>query len=337
MRQRIRVHCPVLAGWILALSSFPSYGVAIAPGSILATVNDTLLELAPDGTTLQSFAVPYPGGDSPVAEIPRGVQVAQDGSVLVFNGTFAPYLSRLDPVTGAWSHATVPDWYIANSGALGAVASMDGYAFVANDSAQARAFRFALPSLGEAGQISADSTGLPVSTWTDWTAGLDGNLYALEGEGGTRVFVYDPLTLAFQRTIDLSSTVGSNDARAIAVNQAGDIFLADFTSHELYRLSATGQVLDSTNYCFQLPGIFLPGCDPVDIAVSADGRLVVGYRFGDLVITDETFSNPHLVQVGETTQNVHVAIAPVPLPSVGWLLAPAFGLVGWLRRRMPGG
>jgi probable HAF family extracellular repeat protein len=51
-------------------------------------------------------------------------------------------------------------------------------------------------------------------------------------------------------------------------------------------------------------------------AVSADGRWIAGWGYNALGQEEAFLAD----------------IAPVPLPAVGWLLAPAFGLIGWLRR-----
>jgi len=87
--------------------------------NLLVTVSDTLREYT-TGTLVQSFTVPR--GPAPADGPARDVIVGPAGQAHVYNGTFNPYLSTLDPVTGTWSHVTHAGWDTVNNVSYGGVA-----------------------------------------------------------------------------------------------------------------------------------------------------------------------------------------------------------------------
>src|SRR5687768_14867882 len=87
----------------------------LAPaGNILVSTNglstQLLQEYTPSGTLVQSQDIPAGG----VAEDARDLVADSTGSILLYNGTFDPYLSTLS-TSGTWSHQTYSGWSTVNT------------------------------------------------------------------------------------------------------------------------------------------------------------------------------------------------------------------------------
>jgi hypothetical protein len=249
------------------------------------THQDTLSEYTPANTLVQSFNIP---NLEPTTGEARDVTVGTDGHAYVYNGTFSPHLSGLDPVQGTWSEATYPGWSTVANVSYGGVGHYQQYVF-ATDMNTAGA-----PEEGIVRFNTADGTAQRFADTQQYialTVGLDGKLYGLVG---SQIDVYDPTTLAPVRSVSLLGVVP--DARGIAVNAAGDIFLSDWGGY-VYHLNPSGQVVASFNT--NPLNLGLPGAinDLYDIDDTTDGQLIVGTRFGDLIHTDEGLAHPSAVHL----------------------------------------
>jgi hypothetical protein len=259
---------------------------AFDPADLIVVTQNTLREYTPTAVLAQSFDIPYPGTGAP--EQARGVTVGQDGKAFVYNGTFNPYLSSLDPVAEAWSHTTYPGWRTANNASYGGVGRYQQYVFASSTSTagapEAGIIRFNL----------ADGTAQRFADTTDYislTVGLDGNVYALAGP--SQIDVYDPNTLSLLRTVRASA---SPDPRGVAVDANGDIFTSDWNGY-VYHFDASGGLvgsLDTNPLNIGLPGAIN---NLINLDVASDGRLIVGTRFGDLIQTTEAFDQPNAFHI----------------------------------------
>ncbi len=296
----------------LALPQMSAASV-ITPGNLLISSREVLYEYTTAGVQVQSFDVPYPGWP-PVIESARDIVQAESGDVYVYNGTFDPYLSSLDPGSESWNHRTFSGWSTVNNGTYGGIAVTDNHAFVTDmgtfgdggaDNAQG-VVRF---DLDGANPLRFATDVEPI----DLTLGLDGLLYVLHpggSPGGRFVEVFDPATLAFIKQINLAGIFGHTEHRAIAVDSHGDLFIADLDG-EVHHVSATGVLLDTIN----------PECDwigrPIhcqfyDIDISHSGMLALGTRFGEVFLTDTRFSSVSTFDVGR--RGVFVAFS-IPEPN----------------------
>lgn len=280
--------CPRCTLFLVLILSFPFApgGASAAPfeeGNIVVSTQGFLHEYTPGGELLQSIPIPYPGG--PPAEGARDATVIHPGLVSVYNGTFDPFLSTCDTETETWSHRTHPGWSTANNLSYGGIAAAGHFVFVTDQSTygnggtdQARGVvRFDMES---AAAVRFAENIDPI----DLNMGLDGLLYCLYPGGspeGRYVDVYDPETMAFVRTIDFSAIFGHTGHRSVAVNAAGEIFVADWDG-DLTKLDGAGNVLLEANLC-----TISTGCNLVDVDVSTEGLVVVGERFGGVTVTDE--------------------------------------------------
>jgi hypothetical protein len=300
--------------------------IAIAPVDVLAGIfvdgsGSTIREYTPAGALVRSIQVPFGGGDASEA---RGVTVDAAGRIHVFNGTFQPYLSTLDPATGTWTHRTHPGWNLdINNGSYGGIASLGNYVFA--------------PDMGPTGTSNstegiirfniADNTSQRFAQggfeFINVSMGQDGILYALGTGGateGVRVRGYDPDTLALVRDVNLRGAT----VRGIVVDAAGAIYGGSWGSN-VYKFGADGQILDT----LQVGGNFS------DIDLRRDGTIVVGDWTGSVVYTDTSLDRFTRVSAG-TFDSEFVAFtdpSPVPEPSSFAIGVVVAGWVGLRRRR----
>lgn len=266
---------------------------ALTSGNVIVSTNEVLHEYTTDGVLVQSIEIPYPGPGS-ATESARDVAVDPRGRAYVYNGTFDPYLSVLLRGGESWWHGSLPGWNTINNGTYGGIAVTRRHVFLTD-------MRLSGEDATLQGMVRVD---IQNGTWErfaqdiepiDLNLGLDDKLYALYpggSPGGRMIDVYHPATLAYERTIDLTATLGFTAHRSIAVNAEGEIFLADWDS-ELQRLDENGNLLDVINLNSAVGSFNL-----YDVDVSAEGVVVVGDRFGSVVVTDESFSAPTAFDVG---------------------------------------
>ncbi len=281
---------------VFCLIPFYAWGDLLGEGNILVSTRDVLYEYTESGTLVQSYAIP-PGPITRATEYARDIVSTSPGEVMIYNGTFDPYLTTLDISADSWSHETYQGWSTVNNGTYGGIAASENYVFVTDMSTYgdggvdlaAGVIRFG--RLDGTAQRFANNR-QPI----DLTLGLDGLLYVLDGQ---YIDVFDPETLSFIRTIRVAG------CRAIAVNENGEVFTASWGG-DLQKLDSTGNILIETNVC----GIAAT-CSLYDIDVSHDGRVVIGDRFGGVTITDENFSGFSRFNVG--TRGTFVAFVPFGL------------------------
>lgn len=254
---------------------------------------------------------PIPAGNA-TAEKARDLLLADDGQVHIFNGTNQPSLSSLDPVSGSWSHLTMPGWSTFSHSSYGGIGRHESFVFVTD--------MWGGGSAAPKGIVRFDlDTGSSVRfdnwySYTDLTVGQDGLLYA---QSHRTIRVYDPDTLALQRTVQLPFSINGQSQvyRGIAVNDSGDIFAASW-KEQVHQFDANGNVQQS---------ITVPEPEPffgsfTDIDLSSDGELALGTSWGWVVRMSDTFTNVSMFDTGSSS--VFVAFGessstPAPSVSVG--------------------
>jgi uncharacterized protein (DUF2141 family) len=281
---------------------------AFDPLNLLVATNNTLREYTTAGALVQSFDVPYPGG-RPVTESARDATVGQDGQAYVYNGTFSPYLSALNPVAGTWTHTTYPGWSTVNNGSYGGVGRYQQYVFASD------MFTAGAPERGIIRFNTADGTAQRFADTIDFTyltVGLDGQVYGLTGY---QVEIYNPNTLALVGTVTLPDYP---DARGVAVDESGYIFTSDWDGY-VHQYDASGHLINSFNT--NPLNTILPGAinNLMNLDVSATGKLVIGTRFGDVIQTNESFADPTVFHTNtDASHDVFVVfVNPNPGPTTG--------------------
>ena len=218
---------------------------AVRAGDLLVTTDfstspgTTLYEYTPGGTKVQSWAIPFPGGNRKSVEDLRDIVVGPTGNVDIFNGTFTPYLTTLNPVTGAYTNDAGVGFSVAGNTSYGGVAAYGTFVFVpdqnTNGSPDVGVVRFDL-STGTSQRV------LSAREYEKVAIGGDGLLYALTGNerpGVGGVEVYDPTTMALLRTVTFAQ-----DIRAATADASGDIFAAGWEG-SVYEFDRAGNPLNS--------------------------------------------------------------------------------------------
>ncbi|MDG1894843.1 MAG: right-handed parallel beta-helix repeat-containing protein [Fuerstiella sp.] len=210
---------------------------AVNTANLLVTQNDALFEFNADRQIVQSSVIPYPGGRD-ATNVARDVTIAADGTVHVYNGSVAPYLSTLDPATSftTYTHDAHSEWNTTDIVEGGGAAAYENYVFVSDTG-----------SSNAGGLIRFDTTTgdslrfeSGVSTYVDVNVGLDGLLYALNAysASGSRVDVFDITTLQKISTVQLNaryvSVAADSDGRIYAGNVSGTIVRYGTSDFELW-------------------------------------------------------------------------------------------------------
>ncbi len=319
----------LIASWAAQTASATSFEaghilVIRRDGSVSTTW--ALTEYTSTGTLIQKIAVPYPTGPYPATERPRGMALAPDGRLAIFNGTFDPSLSIFDPSGGAWTHSTHPEWDMANIGSDGDVAAVAGALFAPDmetfGGSASGVIRFD-PASGSSARFG------DAFEYRDISASLDGLLYAMRATGDSgNIDVYDPTTTDLLRTITLQSPDVFDEIRGFAVDAFGDIFGVHH-SGTVNHYGPDGALLDSSQRLLTASqGAIYAELADIDIAL--DGTIVLGSRFGDVFVGDRSLDSFTGFSVG----NDNTFVQLVPEPSTGLLvIAGLLGLAGWRRRR----
>jgi hypothetical protein len=236
--------------------------------------NNRIIEFTPTGAEVRQYQVPYgTGGAHPTTEYVRDVIVDSNDDIQIYNGTFDPFLSTLDPDASTYQHHTASGWSTVNNVSYGGIGVFEEFVFV-TDMATAGAPEQGIVRFDSANGYSAQRFATNAE-YIDLTVGLDGLLYGLWDNEQT-VDVYDPTSLALQRTFRLGVP-----NRALAVNETGEIFTASWNGN-IYRLNSNGVPLNS---------VASGTSNLTDIDVHSNGDLVVGSRFSRVILTDESLTS----------------------------------------------
>ena len=272
--------CLVLLASFLAGRLDVVQAAPLTQGNIL--IDDTvsfgeegrLREFTASGDLIQTFLFPSSGG----TETPRDIAIDRNGNVEIYNGTFRPFLTALQPATGnVIKNTSFPGWSTANNGTYGGTAAFGDFVFVTDT------FTFGGEPNGIIRFNVIDFSGERFSSGTDYiqlTIGENGLLYGQSpagSPGGFQLDVFDPTTLAFLRRINLGL-----DLRSIAVDTTGNIFAVDLQNPRIFEFDANGNLLRA---------VVSPLSRFNDIDIDADGRIVASTSFGSgILLTDRSLS-----------------------------------------------
>lgn len=298
-----------------AADSEIDYGV-FHPGKILITNSPAvggppqLLEYTPFGELVQQYDLPMhePGGA-------RDLTTDALGNVRVFNGTFAPRLTTFDSRAGGFvdDDVTFAGWSTANVPTLGGIAAYRNYLYATDTKTQNDArtdqgiVRYNLAT-GTFERFHSAQGGI-----IDLTIGLDGLLYTLGPAGssiGTVVRQYHPVTMELLKTIALPS-----NHRAIAVDSDGDIFAAN-PDIQRYRVDSNLNRAVAEGAPLSDRGLG----EASDIDLDADGRLLVSFTNGYVLLTDREFTGVFsFLTRASDGMNFAAFVSPSrPLPAARW-------------------
>ena len=314
-----------LARTLLLLVLFGPHAAALAviftPGNIIVhnadSGQDDLFEYTPAGVFVQQVpVVPRMGGSD--------LAIDRDGRVNINN---SPTLNIYSPATNSFSTRTFAGWSTVGNLTYGGIAAFDRYVYAAdmNNSGS---------DAGLQGVIRFDLDGGPTTRFAtttdplDLNIGLDGLLYTLSrgngfNGGGSRVDVFNPISMAFIRGFDLPE-----EHRGIAVDFDGHIFTAQRDNvSRVNHFSPTGVLIDS---------IADPGVGGfADIDINRKGDIVIASHGGTLLVTSKALDS--IISFPTRTSNFFNMAswipAPIPEPSAITLLAAGTAILAGLNRQ----
>jgi hypothetical protein len=260
------------------------------PNDLLVVWTNTLYEYTTSGSVVQSIAVPYPGG-RPGTENVRGVVNGPGGQAYVFNGTFNPYMSWVDPTSGVWNNTTYAGWNVAGNISYGEIGVYKQYIFAPDMNAASG------PQIGIVRFDTSTGTATRFASTLEYSAltvGLDGNVYAI---GSFNIDEYDPVTTNLIRHIHVENI--STDPRGLAVDASGNIFTSDWGG-SVYEFDPNANLLNSLN---------LHDGNLIDMDVAAGGQIVVGAWSGDVLLTTEALTSVSKFQANSSSSQTYVAFA----------------------------
>jgi len=316
-------YCLVLLTSFLVVGLEVVQAAPLTPGNIL--IDDTLpfggdnrvREFTPSGDLVQTFLFPSRGG----SESPRDLAVDRNGNVEIYNGTFSPVLTTLQPATGdVIKNTSFAGWSTAAITHYGGTAAFGDFVFVTDT------FTFGGEPNGIIRFNLNDFSGVRFASGTDYiqlAIGENGLLYGQSpatSPGGLQLDVFDPTTLAFLRRINLGLDPRL-DLGSIAVDTAGNIFAVGSQDPRIFEFDANGNLLRA---------VVSPVQQFNDIDIDANGRIVAvvppSIFSGMLILlTDQSLSTFSTFGVGGGPFSfaTFVELPPglaVPEPGTFWLL-----------------
>jgi len=289
---------------MLSLTAGPAAAAPFTLGDLVAVVEMSpfpfpsyIVELTPTGSQVQWIAVANLGD-----AVARDIVIDAQGQAYLIDGRSQSNLEKLDPSSGTWSSRTVAGWGTSDFYGHAGIALAQGSVLVTDAGTGASEGLIRFPS-------GAGTPDRPLQSvdYTDVVTGLDGNVYALDTQGGNdgvAVDVLDPGSLALLRRVTLPPGLA---ARGLAVDAAGHIFVASWQA-AVYRLSASG-VLEASS---SLASLGLSPQALIDIDVTSGGQLVMGSSTGGVLITSTTFDPARSMSVNLGNYGVSTFVGIVP-------------------------
>lgn len=319
-----------------AIASPSAWAGSLTPGDILVSSTqdlqtNVLREYTPTGSLVQTFSVPIaPGGDSFI----RGIATDSAGNVQIYNGTFSPYLTTLNPSSDSFSNHTLSGWSTINNIYFGGIAVNGNYAYAtdmstANGGEPNGIVRFDLTNFSATRFASGSANGQ--GDYTTVSLGLNGMLYAPWPGGspvGNHIDVINPVTMT-TTTITLPFLF---QVSGVTADQSGNIYaVGALGDGHIYKLDSNGNVLGSIATGFS---------DLNGLKLSNSGQLLTASSDGEVILTNTSFSQLSSFSVGSqiTTFDAFVTpptVASVPEPASLTLMAIGLGVVAFriTRRR----
>lgn len=292
----------------------------LTPGNIIVHNSefpsiDNIFEYTPAGVRVQEFSiVPYLGG--------QDLAIDRDGRVNINN---SPTLEIYSPSTNTLTTRTFDGWSTVGNTTYGGIAAFDRYVYAADmDTCCGDPHGVVRFDLDGGATTRFAMTTSPL----DLNVGLDGLLYTLSrgngfNGGGSRVDVFNPISMAFIRGFDLPE-----EHRGIAVDVNGHIYTAQRDS------------VSRVNHFSPMGALIKQIADPgvggfADIDINRKGELVIASHGGRLLITTTALDSitPFLTRLSNGSCFASWIPGPVPEPNSLILASVGIALLGRRRDR----
>ena len=273
---------------------------ALTPGNILISDlrSGDLTEITTSGAVVQSFNIP--NVNSSFTDL-RDIVVGSAGEVFAYSGTFDPTLATLTPSTGAITRDSFAGWATGNNITFGGIATLGDFVYVTDG----------LVTDGTFGIVRFDTQGgstlrFGPRGYSDLTVGGNGLIYGLS-VSGSEVDVFDPTSNQLVDTLRFS---GTSNVRGIAVDRDGIIYASSFnefvSSHD-----SQGNLINS--FSFTAGGSRLDD-DLGDLNINDNGDLIIGSRFGGLLVGDTSLTDFTIVDVNASSPVFTTFVTPLTVP-----------------------
>jgi hypothetical protein len=254
-----------------------------APGvnpNVLVSMANSVREFTPTGALVRKIPFNYNNGPYQEAECLRDMVVGPDGSIDTFNGTFSPFFTRYSPSSKTFTHTNFSGWSTINALSYGGIAAYQSFVYVTDMATYGTWLDSASGIVRFDQATNSAARFLDGIEFIDLTMGLDGYLYALTE---TYIYVYHPVTMGRVRRIFLPAVLPAGaDIRGIAVDQTGRIFLAELYTGTVFRMNSSGTIEMSGS---------TGSNNLLDIDIDETGRLILGQRFGQVILGDSTLNS----------------------------------------------
>jgi hypothetical protein len=267
-------------------------GNLLITGEVPGQYAYNLQEYTQQGALVGSQSIPQAPGATETEDA-RDLSVGPNGNVNIYDGTNTPSLATLSAATNTWSYQTLSGWSTVNNITYGGVAAYKNYVFASsmNTDNSGGLVRF----------NTTDGTAVPFgqgSNFIQVTLGLDGQLYGLETNDTVQVF--NPDTLAPQRTFTLVNGPDGNNIRSIAVDASGNVLAASWNGY----VASFDPKGNYTGSSVELKSPYGFVDNLINLALDTDGQVAVGGRHGEIFLTNESLTSVQTIQT--QLQNVFV-------------------------------
>lgn len=266
----------------------------------ISTGQSRIFEYTLDGTLVQTLTTEFGSVDGayPSTEYIRDIALDDAGNIQIYNGTFSPYQTELNPVSGTFVHRSFAEFSTANNISYGGLAVVGDYVF-ATDMKTNNADSIGLVRFDTRdGSAQAFSTS---ESYIDVELGLDGKLYAIRSGLETEVDVFNPQSVDLLETIVVAKGI-----RSIAVTQDGQLYGTNWSDHTLYHFDRMGTVVKQIELTH----------NPHDVNIRQDGKIIVGSSSGAVHVTDTSLAAFTSFDLTADRTNFVAFAVPTPLPGL---------------------
>jgi hypothetical protein len=249
-------------------------------GNLVVTHGGEVREYRTDGSMVAALAVPFPPGARGEDDPLHGLAFDADARLAVYNGAAQPSLSVYEAATASWTHGSLAGWTTLPTAGFGGLVTRGRDVYVTDFSTLGGPERGIVEFDGDAGWPGLRFADLLDTA--DLAIGPDGRVHALLAFSSV-VLVFDPGTRENVGSVTLEGSV-----TAIAVTADGSYLGVSGNGH-LRRFTPEGVSVDTLDTA--IPAL-------MDIALAADGEIVIGTGLGEVVLVDPAMGSAKTFLVG---------------------------------------